>query len=34
MFEFITEPIISWFGLPSATALLLIIIIIILLLKD
>lgn len=34
MFEFITEPIIAWFGLPSVSVLLLIIIILILIFKD
>lgn len=34
MFEFLTNPIIAWLGLPSATALLLLIIIIILIIKD
>lgn len=34
MFEFLTNPIIAWLGLPSATTLLLLIIIIILIFKD
>lgn len=34
MFQFLTEPIIAWLGLPSATVLLLLVIIIILIIKD
>lgn len=34
MFEFLINPILAWFGIPSASILLLIIIIILLIFKD